>query len=321
MKKTNTTTMPTAIENTTKAPKNTGKRKPSVTPNQQPAVDENSTPNQPAAQPKGTEDTAPDVADAVSALSLDDTVAELNKKESERIATGSVLFVHAKNLVDAENKARRTAFGAKLFAIMDEKGTGEMFREFIASPKYTAITIKQDPKTGEYKSGERKVELSFSKLDRLYQLAKSTENDAQGHPIANKSVTLASDKKWELYFNMLVDNIGRFNAGEIEASAPSSTLEAKARKEYGFDKVSVSALTVQMNKVVAAILPEDMPVSLLNLHTKYMLMASTVYKDRKIVGSKEAVFMSALFAAIDNKINGTKLVFESKAKVHKTNNQ
>ena len=309
MKKTNTTTMPTATETTTKAPKTTGKRKPSATP------------SQPAVQPKGTEDTAPDVTDAVGKLTLTETITELNKPEGQRIASGSMLFVHAKDLVTAENKARRTAFGAKLFAIMDEKGTGEMFREFIASPKYTAITIKQDPKTGEYKSGERKVELSFSKLDRLYQLAKSTENDAQGHPIANKSVTLASDKKWDIMFNMLVDNIARFNAKEIEATAPTSRLENKTREDLGFSNVSMNALIKQLNLVATAILPENMQVNLIGVHAKYMVMASTTYKNRQIVGSKEAVFMSALFAVLDSGLNGTKLVFDSKAKIHKTNNQ
>lgn len=308
-KTTNTTAMPTT-ENTTKAPKTTGKRKPSVTP------------SQPAVQPKGTNDTAPDVADAVSKLSLDETVAELNKPESERVASGSTLFIHAKDLVTAENKGRIAAFGRKLFALMDEKGRAEMFKEFIANPNYTALVLSQDPKTGEYKTGDRKKEVSFSKLDRLYQLSKSTENDSEGKPIANKAVTLASDKKYDIMFNMLVDNIARFNAKEIEVTAPASSLESKTRAEYGFDgEVNITRLTAQLNKVVAAILPDDLPVELLKMHTKYMVMASTSYKARKIVGSKESILMSALFGALDNKINGTKLVFDSKAKIHKPNNK
>ena len=309
MKKTTITTAMPTTENTTKAPKTTGKRKPSVTP------------SQPAVQPKGTNDTAPDVADAVSKLSLNETVAELNKPESERIASGSMLFVHAKDLVTAENKARVTEFGRKLFAIMDEKGRADMFKEFIANPNYTAVTVKQDPKTGEYKTGDRKKEVSFSKLDRLYQLSKSTENDSEGKPIANKAVTIASDKKWDIMFNMLVDNIARFNAKEIEATAPTSKLENKTREDLGFSNVSMNALIKQLNLVATAILPENMQVNLIGVHAKYMVMASTTYKNRQIVGSKEAVFMSALFAVLDSGLNGTKLVFDSKAKIHKTNNQ
>lgn len=308
-KTTNTTAIPTT-ENTTKAPKTTGKRKPSVTP------------SQPAVQPKGTNDTAPDVADAVDKLTLAETIAELNKPEGDRIASSNTLFVHAKFLVASENLSRVVDFAYKLFVLANEKGRAEMFKEFIANPNYTALALSQDPKTGEYKTGDRKKEVSFSKLDRLYQLYKSTENDSEGKPIPNKSATLASDKKYDVMFNMLVDNIARFNAKEIEVTAPASSLESKTRAEYGFDgEVNITRLTAQLNKVVAAILPDDMPVELLKMHTKYLVMASTSYKARKIVGSKESILMSALFGALDNKINGTKLVYESKAKVHKANNK
>lgn len=299
MKKNNTTTVSAATETIA-----TSKRKPSTA----------------VKATKAIEDTKPAVATAVSELSLEASIAELNKKEGDRIATADAIFVHAKKVMTEEKKFRRAAFARGLFNMMEEQGKAAMFKAFLANPHYKVRVIKQDPKSGEYKLVERSVELSFPKLEREYQLACSNDKDSQGNPVPDKSKTLARDKKWELMLNMLVDNIARYNADEIGATAPTSTLEAAQRKAFGFEKTSLKGLMEQANIVANAILPEDLAVKLISVHTKYLVAASTSYRNREIVGSKEEVMVSALFATIDSHLNGTKLVFVSKAKIHKAKN-
>lgn len=246
----------------------------------------------------------------IASLSLDEIIIKLNKEDGSCTSNGKSLFIRAKQLMTAENKLRAKAYADHLFMVMEEQGKAAMFKDYIKNPKYSAISIKQDNKTGKYKIVERSMEMLFTKLERQYQIYKSSETDEKGRVIPDKSETIANDSKWKMFFNMLVDNIYRLQSGEIGPVVSGSKLEQEQRERYGFRNVSISALEIQMNKVVAAILPEDMPVKLIKIHVKYLLSISAYYRDNSILNTREGILMCALIRCIDSSINRTRIVLK-----------
>lgn len=203
---------------------------------------------------------------------------------------------------------------------------GPMFTEFIQNPAYTFPVLAVDKDTGKWVSRDSSRTLSFLELDKAFQLRESKETDSNGNPLPNKTVTLGSDSKWELFLGMFLDNLQLNNAqnNTLQALKPTATYcGEKAKAEYGFDGCGKEKLKAQLRALVAAIIPEELVPAMSKADVGYLLTAvSSVKEDSdhtgKVIVMTEKKLLQSVFVTVKTRTNNSNYATESKAAVYKT---
>lgn len=195
-----------------------------------------------------------------------------------------------------------------------------MFREFIANPTYTYDKLDLDIKKDEWQAVKANGTLSFRELENRYQLKMSTETDANGKAIANRSVTIAVDPKWELFMCMFLDNLQLNNAKAFDQS--TITLQEAgcgndAKKKYGFEGIGKEKLKDQLRKVVSALIPEELVPAMDKSDVGYLLTACDTARKGNIKVLSEKNLTEEVFVTIRTRTNGGKYARGSKARIYR----
>lgn len=92
-------------------------------------------------------------------------------------------------VVETINKATEKEFYTHFCYTLDLSDRKSAFTELVKTPCFEWLTVEE--KDGYFIIKDDKTKLvSFAKLEKAYQVFKSTETDKNGKPIANKSVTI-----------------------------------------------------------------------------------------------------------------------------------
>lgn len=131
-------------------------------------------------------------------ITLKSEVLELVENYNNDFADGIECQLDVAELqktVDFINKQTEKAFYTHFCYAVETLNRNSAFTELLTKPSFEWLVISVDD-NGKITIKDDKTRLvSFAKLEKFYQIFKSTDNDKNGKPIANKSVTIFEQKR------------------------------------------------------------------------------------------------------------------------------
>lgn len=118
-------------------------------------------------------------------------------------------FINLKNAIDTINEDNKKEYTTH-FCYTIEISRQTAFNELLGKPYYNTYGIKIE-ENGTFTITDNTRLFSFVNLEKGYQIFKSTENDKNGKPIANKSVTIFDALRFYGLMSVFVRNLQKSN--------------------------------------------------------------------------------------------------------------
>ena len=227
-------------------------------------------------------------------------------------AQQAAIITSSADAVKAVNEAFLKEYLADLMLKEDPHA---ILMAYLSGYKCDRVSVKVDKKAGDLNVEESAKIANFLKVERAFQCHKSTQKDEKGNILPNKSVTIASNKNYDLMLAAFVDNVAIATSQEIKSQF-DSPMAVASKKALNMEKTSNTALIEQLNIVVTAIMGKDAP-KMIAADLKYIKIAVSKAADCKVTMARETTYYNAIVEAIDVRKNNRAYTFQSKAACHK----
>ena len=225
-------------------------------------------------------------------------------------------FVSLKNVVDNINETNKNDF-TKHFCYEMSKDRQNAFVELLASPCFDTYSIKIED-NGTYTIKDNTRLFSFVNLEKGYRTFKSTDNDKNGKPILNKSVTIFDALRFYGLMSVFIRNLQKSNF-EIDKDNSYNLENVMVDNEKVFADIdgkifasnSNNMLEKQLNVIVkffgydVQMLKKDLPILKIKAQKIKQDKQNANFSINAIIDDNSVLkFADVVFGVITTRING-----------------
>ena len=225
-------------------------------------------------------------------------------------------FVALKNAVDTINENNKKAYTTH-FCYAMEQDRKTAFSNIMAKPYFDTYSVKIE-ENGTFEITDNTKLFSFVNLEKGFQVFKSTDNDKNGKPIANKSVTIFDALRFYGLMSLFIRNLQK-STFEIDKDCDIKLANVVVDGEKVFTDIdgkvfasnSNNALEKQLNIVATffgydvQLLKKDLPILKIKAQKIKQDKKTAAFSVNAIIDDNAILkFADVVFGVIASRIDG-----------------